>query len=97
MRLREVRFVGADFSSEGRAHDFLARELEFPHFYGRNLAALADCLGDISHPTRVTLDLCGVTNDRMARFYERMAIVFERVARENPALEVFVIWPDDEE
>lgn len=31
-------------------HDALSSELEFPRYYGRNLAALNDCIGDIEIP-----------------------------------------------
>ena len=30
-------------------HDAVAAALDFPDYYGRNLDALADCLGDVAH------------------------------------------------
>lgn len=36
-------------------HEVLARELNFPNWYGRNLDALYDCLGDLFVETRIEL------------------------------------------
>ncbi|GEL94042.1 barstar family protein [Cellulomonas composti] len=30
-------------------HDAVAAALDFPNYYGRNLDAMADCLGDVAH------------------------------------------------
>ena len=37
------------------AHALLASELAFPRYYGANLDALEDCLGDIDTPTRIVI------------------------------------------
>ena len=36
-------------------HDYLAKELNFPDYYGKNLDALYDCLTDISEETEIEL------------------------------------------
>ena len=36
-------------------HDQLARELNFPQWYGRNLDALYDCMTVLSEPAELTL------------------------------------------
>ena len=36
-------------------YDYLAAELRFPAYFGRNLDALHDCLTDIGAPTRLIL------------------------------------------
>lgn len=95
--MRDVRFVGARYASARAAHDFLAETLGFPDYYGHNLSALNDCLGDLSRPVHVTLDLEGIENEEMTDFCEHLVVIFERAARENPALVLDVIWPDAEE
>ena len=44
-----------DLASIAQAHEQLAQELDFPDYYGANLDALEDCLGDIHKPTRIVL------------------------------------------
>ncbi|MDO8122548.1 barstar family protein [Isoptericola sp. b490] len=34
---------------ESTMHEAVAATLDFPGYYGRNLDALADCLGDVAH------------------------------------------------
>ena len=36
-------------------HDYLAKELNFPSHYGKNLDALYDCLTDINEETEIEL------------------------------------------
>ena len=55
-RPQKVLLREAELESIDEAHDKLARKLDFPEHYGRNLDALADCLGDVHHPTRVVLE-----------------------------------------
>ena len=52
---REVRIIGARCSTQEALHEYIARKLDFPEFYGQNLSALADCLSEISYPTCITI------------------------------------------
>ena len=38
----------ADWSDAGETHPDIARTLDFPDYYGRDLDALNDCLGDVA-------------------------------------------------
>jgi RNAse (barnase) inhibitor barstar len=91
--VREVRLVAADLAGARDVHDLLARELGFPGYYGHNLAALADCLGDVCVPTRLVVDLTGPTGGAAAEALERMLPVMRRAACENPFLSVRVVRP----
>ncbi len=53
--MREITIDEARLSSPAEAHRLLAARLSFPAYYGRNLSALADCLGDVSEPTRIVV------------------------------------------
>ncbi|MDO4273412.1 MAG: barstar family protein [Eubacteriales bacterium] len=84
----QVYLNGRDFESPEEVHEFLAKELEFPAYYGRNLSALYDVLTDISDDTRIVIDLSGVEDDTMLDMLERMVEVMTDAADENEYLEI---------
>ena len=54
-RPRKVTLKEAELPTAEAAHERLARKLDFPDYYGCNLDALEDCLGDVREPTRIVL------------------------------------------
>lgn len=52
--MKEIVINCAKIESMAQIHDTLARELDFPQWYGRNLDALYDCLTAIREETRIT-------------------------------------------
>ena len=50
----EITINCTKIGSMAQMHEKLARELDFPEWYGRNLDALHDCLTAISEDTRLT-------------------------------------------
>ena len=54
MIMKEITINCANVSSMAQMHDILARELNFPSWYGRNLDALHDMLTAISGETKLT-------------------------------------------
>ena len=53
------------------AHEYIARMLDFPEYYGKNLDALHDCLTDIPDLTLVIL------NPESGGYFEKMLPVLE--------------------
>ena len=52
--MKEV-FIHCDkIASTAEMHDILARELNFPDWYGHNLDALHDCLTALCEETKIT-------------------------------------------
>jgi len=43
----EIILDERDFASPSEVHELLADALDFPSYYGQNLSALWDCLGDL--------------------------------------------------
>lgn len=68
-------------------HVYLAYRLDLPAYYGGNLDALYDALGEIASP--VTLTLCGApASGEMAAYLPRLTQVMEDAAQENPNLKL---------
>lgn len=88
--MQEIYINGRDFDTPKEVHEFLAEELNFPDYYGKNLSALYDVLTDLCDDTRIILDLSDVEDDSMIEMLERMAEVMTDAADENEYLEVLV-------
>lgn len=86
--MQEVYLNGRDYESPEELHEFLAKELEFPEYYGGNLSALYDMLTELGDDTRIVVDLSGVEDDAMLDMLERIAEVMTDAADENAYLEV---------
>ena len=68
-------------------HVYLAYRLDLPAYYGGNLDALYDALGEIASPT--TLILRGApASEEMAAYLPRLTQVLEDAAQENPKLKL---------
>lgn len=52
--MKNVTINCAEISAMTQLHESIARDLNFPEWYGRNLDALHDCLTAITEDTRIT-------------------------------------------
>lgn len=68
-------------------HDEIVRTLGVPAHYGRNLAALSDCLQDATQPTTVRV-LFDREEGPMHDYLEKIVRIAYRVQAENPAVDV---------
>ena len=96
----EVPIDERDLMDLSTVHDYLRVTLGFPEHYGKNLDALADCLSEVSEPTRlyVMRDATMRPSDDYALQMDRLFLVLLATARENPALSVSINtirWPKD--
>jgi len=78
--MRQVILDFSKFSDRAEVHDFLASELSFPAYYGRNLDALMDVLTDPMELRKVYIFPAGKP------FEKGFLKVFREAAEENPAL-----------
>ena len=67
-------------------HDDLAEAFGFPAYYGRNLDALHDCLGDIGEDTAVIVTDMGSADENGRRI---LTVLWDS-ARENPHLSLYL-------
>lgn len=74
-------------TSSADLHSMLKRDLEFPSYYGGNLAALDDCLGDLDYPVRI--DIC--KSEHAPEWFESFKKVLKRAAKQNSLLTIVEI------
>jgi ribonuclease inhibitor len=83
--MKEITIDCTTIASMAEIHDILARELNFPAWYGRNLDALHDCLTDLKD---VELVLIGWPDEG---YLSRVRRVIVAAAWENDHLSVRAI------
>ncbi len=84
MRVRKTVVIDAAcFSAQGELLAYLASELDFPPYFGGNLSAFADCLGDVSAPTNLAVV---ALPKELPRWLQKALVVMRRVSAENPSL-----------
>ena len=51
--MRVVILDGSQFTNQEVFHEIVAQQLDFPHYYGKNLDALWDCLTEVDLPMKL--------------------------------------------
>lgn len=91
--MRLIILNGRRMRSIRAAHRHIARRFQFPGWYGCNLDALADLLGEITTATHVRLNHPECLEGLHDGYGQRLWAVFSAVAAENPRLTVDVAEP----
>lgn len=68
------------------AHRYLAGQLAFPDYYGKNLDALFDLLSERSAPTRLVIRDRRALENTLGPYGAALLRTLEDAAAENPAL-----------
>jgi ribonuclease inhibitor len=89
--MREITLDVKKMTSPAKAHAYLRDVLDFPDYYGENLDALHDCLGDISEPTLIKIPKDIAEGKRLGNFGIRLVKVLRVAAEENSALQLRII------
>ena len=89
--MKIVTIRGIDFSDKDELHDFLASQLDFPEYYGRNLDALYDVLTDLCEETKIIIDMSEPGDDEMAGYLGRVTKVITDAAAVNESVKVEVL------
>jgi len=76
--------------SKEALHEYLAKRLAFPSYYGKNLDALYDCLTDIHEDTCIGLFM---PDDAENEYLRRTAETFADAEEENRHLCVIMALP----
>ena len=64
--MKTIRIDVTNIKTVKALHIYLAYMLEFPAYYGRNLDALHDLLGDVCEPLRMELSGTAASDEMIA-------------------------------
>lgn len=84
--MKRVQISAADWDSPKKAHEALAKALDFPAYYGQNLDALHDCLTDLGD-TELVIEDCAFAGENMEKWPSFLAVFFDSAA-ENKRLKI---------
>lgn len=85
---RIIRLEAGEFTDKKKAHGYLQRSLGFPAYYGNNLDALYDCLGDLDKAIVVELPQVIQDEAHLGEYGKTMLQVFRDAAAGNSLLEL---------
>lgn len=94
--MRTIVLDGAEMTSRQSMHDHLARRLELPDYYGRNLDALFDCLSERGEATLLVLYRQEALREAMGDYGENLIRVLLQAAQDNPRLALAIDGEDTE-
>ena len=83
--MKVVILDGSTAPTKEALHQHLARELNFPDWYGGNLDALFDFLTSVSEEITLTLDEAALT-EALGPYAQRVGKVLARAAEKNPKI-----------
>ena len=81
--MKRIILDGKKMTSRKQAHLSIKEKMGFPDYYGCNLDALADCLGEIGEKTRITLKNGKEFEENLGANSKGFIRVFEDFAEEN--------------
>ena len=88
--MKNTAINAADYHDILEIHEALARDLEFPDYYGKNLDALHDVLTEPDDEIRIEISLKGLTDPAMTHAILDMINVIMDAEEENQDLELIV-------
>ncbi len=75
-------------TTKENAHAHIKERLRLPEWYGNNLDALHDCLGEIGKPTRITVRFAPLLEQTLGEYGTKLLSVLNDAALENGNLRI---------
>lgn len=71
-------------------HEEIAKSLEFPGYYGKNLDALYDCLTDIIEPTEIVFPQKAEESAYLGEYAAKVICVLKDAEIDNDSLKITI-------
>lgn len=84
--MKQITLNGNLLADAAQVHDYLKECLGFPEYYGRNLDALHDCLGDLEN-----VEITIIAPDEDSAIFQRVLRVLKAADRENDDIKIIVL------
>lgn len=78
---------GNFIESKAQLHELIARELQFPDWYGKNLDALFDCLTDLSEETAIEIKNADLLRETLGGYADRLLQAVSEASEINRMIE----------
>ena len=85
---RRLALNARRMTTREQAHAHLKECLRLPDWYGNNLDALNDCLGEIGEPTRIILRFSPALEQNLGEYGVKLIRVLENASTENENIRV---------
>ena len=72
------------------AYEYIARQLDFPDYFGKNLDALADCLSEMSFNNTIIISESDKIIDNLGMYGKSIIDVFEEQSQEPYCFKLIV-------
>lgn len=84
--MKQITLDGNILADAAQVHDYLKGCLGFPEYYGKNLDALHDCLGDLDD-----MEIIITAPEEDSAVFQRILRVLKAADRENDSLKIIIL------
>ena len=85
---RHVTLSGNRIKTKDALHAFLAKKLNFPDYYGKNLDALHDCLGAYRTPLHITVTYTEQIKENLGSYGETFLQLLHNITEKNRLISI---------
>lgn len=86
--MKTIIIDGNEIISMSDIHSIFAEELDFPEWYGKNLDALYDCLGDVTEEVEIIFENTDELEENIGISFKKLIRLLEDVSSENDYISV---------
>ena len=86
--MKTIIIDGNEIISMSEIHTIFAEELDFPDWYGKNLDALYDCLGDVAEEVEIIFENTSELEENLGISFQKLCHLLEDISEENEYISV---------